>query len=143
MFKTCTTFLLSLLVGLINPIIVSAETADYRLPNEISEEEWEQVGNKKAEYNTCLKEEMINYVDKGKDARQVANQVLEVCSVHLHAIQKQMNDNNVQPEFTQRFIYNTKNKASRQMLGGIMMLMAQQQANKKEATSSTEDSQKE
>lgn len=128
MFKTDKIFLIAMLLLCSASFSLSAEEQGYRLPNDITQEEWNWVMGKKNEYNGCLKEEMIASVDKGNDARQVANQVLELCSFHLIEIQKQMDKDNIQPEFTRRFIYNTKNQAGKQMLGGIMMLMAQKQA---------------
>ncbi len=135
MFNTGKTFLLVILTVCSVSFSVAAEKQGYRQANDITEQEWDMVQEKKYEYNNCLKEKMFGYVENGTDARQVADQVLEVCSFHLTEMQKNMDGNNIQPEFTQRFIYNVKNKAARKMLSGIMMLMAQQQARLEEEKS--------
>ena len=106
----------------------TAEDNNYRLPAEITDDEWAEIRNQTREYNSCLKQEMMQQVEVGNDARAVADKVLEICSTHLIELQQKMDADNIQPGFTERFIYNTKNKSSRQMLGGIMMLMAQKQA---------------
>ncbi len=107
--------------------IAMEETSTYLEPQDISDAEWNNINGKVRVYNGCLNQEMVKWVGQGTDPRAVSDQVLELCSFHLIELEKEMGDKNINPEFTKRFIYASKNKAAKKMLGTIMMLMSQSQ----------------
>ena len=123
-FVSLVVFLLSFSTGI---SAVEETTNTYTEPTELSNEDWKNFKYKIHVYNGCLREEMVQWVNKGSDPRFVSNKVLESCSFHLEELKNQMNEKNLDPNFTDRYIYINKNKAGKQMLGAIMMLMSQQQ----------------
>lgn len=107
------------------PIFAIEDDKTYLEPQEVSDAEWNKINGKVRVYNGCLNQEMVKWVGQGTDPRAVSDQVLELCSFHLIELEKDMGEQNINPEFTKRFIYTNKNRAAKKMLGTIMMLMSQ------------------
>lgn len=115
------------------------EPATYREPTDLTDEEWNQINDEIRVYNSCLRQEMVKWTQQGTDPRAVSDQVLDVCSIHLIELQNDMDKKNINPHFTERYIYASKNKAARKMLGAIMMLMSQQQNMQKTDSDATQE----
>lgn len=110
------------------PVICYAveDSSQYIEPHDITNEQWSYINQEIRLYNDCLRQEMVKRVEKGNDPRTLSNQLLETCSGLLIELQEKMDNDNINPQFTERFIYTHKNRAARQMLGAIMMMMSQQ-----------------
>ncbi|MCG8325002.1 MAG: hypothetical protein MI673_05755 [Thiotrichales bacterium] len=97
---------------------------DTRDPNQMTGDDWTIVNTARDSYYECLQTKMLEFSKNSDDPRVIADQVLEVCSVILLKMNRDLDELNINPHFTQRYIYNMKNKAAQQLLRNLMMLIA-------------------
>lgn len=132
---------LLLLLICLTPFSVSADadSANYRLPEEMTRDDWDVINTAHGDYRACLQEKMIESAADSDDPRVISNQVLELCSIILIKLDQDLGERNINPIFTQRYIYNMKNKAAQKLLRNLMMMIASRQQEEAEAKGNDRD----
>ena len=100
---------------------------EFRSPQEMTSDDREIINEAQADYYDCVQEKMLEFSNNSDDPRIISDQVLDVCSVILIKLDGDLGERNMNPHFTQRYIYNTKNKAAKQLLKNLMMIIASRQ----------------
>ena len=116
-----------LLLFLVSMSLVNLQAGNYRTPAEMNPDDWDMINEAQSDYLECLELKMIEFGENSDDPRIISDQVLDVCSVILIKLDRDMGERNINPYFTQRYIYNMKNKAAQQMLRNLMMMIASRQ----------------
>lgn len=107
--------------------VTSIYAGEFRNPSEMTNEDRIIINDAQTSYYGCLQEKMVEYGETSDDPRVISDQVLEICSNILVKLDQDMRERNMNPHFMQRYIYNTKNKAARQLLRNLMMMIASRQ----------------
>jgi len=107
--------------------VTPIHAGEFRAPSEMTNDDWKVINEAQTTYYNCLQEKMVEYGETSDDPRTISDQVLDICSVILIKLDQDMGERNMNPHFTQRYIYNTKNKAARQLLRNLMMMIASRQ----------------
>ena len=100
----------------------STEEQTYRYPSDLSEEEHLLMINSRGKYDTCLKSEAKNNIDKHEDFRKVADVAMENCKTVLTEIDADLEKMNLDPNFRRYFLRKASQKSSRKLLPELMML---------------------
>ncbi len=105
----------------------AGEQAEPRLPAQMNNEDWEIINTAQDSYHECMQGKMLEFSENSDDPRVISDQVLEVCSGILIKLNHDLDERNINPYFSQKYIYNMKNKAAQQLLRNLMMMIASRQ----------------
>lgn len=117
----------------------SMANEDGRTPAQMTDEEWDIINTAHGDYNECLQEKMIEFGATSDDPRIISDQVLEICSTILIKLNGEMDERGINKYFTQKYIYNMKNKSAQQLLRNLMMMIASRQQNQNNAEATGSD----
>ncbi len=104
--------------------VSSAEDTAYRSPENFTPEEIEGMVAGMSNYSLCLRDESLKILSQHKDVRQIAEIAMGQCQKVLDALDSEMAEKNVSPEFRKSYISRGRNRSAKVMLPEIMQMKA-------------------
>jgi len=98
--------------------------ADYKQPDEISDEDYEIMFTTSAEYNQCLLDKALAMIDKLNDPRHIADFAMKQCTQILQTLRSELESRNFPPTFIQGYARRISNRSARSLLGKLMTEMS-------------------
>jgi hypothetical protein len=104
--------------------VTSAEETAYRSPENFTPEEIEWMVAGMSKYSLCLRDESLKILSQYEDVRQIGEIAMGLCQKVLEALDSEMAEKNVSPEFRKSYITKGRNRSARVMLPEIMQMKA-------------------
>lgn len=117
--------IISIIMTILPLSVIRAD--EFRTPADMTGDDWELVNIAHGDYSACLQEKTVLYSSTSDDPRLISDRVLEECSAILVQLDTDMGERNINPHFTQRYIYNMKNREAQVMLRSLMVMIANRQ----------------
>jgi len=93
---------------------------EYISPEDLTDQERIDLMSVASRYQACLRKESMAVIDNYGDVRQVAGVAMEICKPALDEVDEWMMSRNLDPDYRNAFIRNTRNKSVRAMLPQLM-----------------------
>lgn len=105
----------------VNSSVESTEE-DYntKTPGDLSEALQNEMLVSLANYNACMQKPREEYFMDGLDPQKKAGEVMEECEAHLASIQKMLDENGVNKQFTLGILKKRRNQSARKLMSNIM-----------------------
>ncbi len=114
--KACTAIILSL--------NVVAAHAEFRDPNDMSQQEYQQARQLASAHEDCMNEYAMAQLQKAGDPRVIADHSMKHCANILEDLHTQIVDWNYPPEFGKYYVSGISNRNANKLLGNLMRYMA-------------------
>lgn len=114
--KACTTIILCL--------SAVAAHAEYRDPNSMNQEEYQQARQMGDEHEQCMNEYAMTQMQTVNDPRVIADHSMKHCATILESLHEKIVSWNYPPEFGSYYVSGISNRNANKLLGNLMRYMA-------------------
>ena len=103
--------------------------ADYKQPDDISDEDYEIMVTASADYNQCLQDKALTMIDKLNDPRHIADFPMNQCAQILQTLRSELESRNFPPTFIEGYARRISSRSARSLLGKLMAEMSNRTQN--------------
>lgn len=105
---------------------VPAES-EYKTPNNLTIDDKKMMLSGKADYQSCLRENMSKYEDKVGDPRALVDIAMTTCEETLTAFDQKLQENDLHPDYRQYYVDRVRKDSASEALRQALFIFSQRQ----------------